>query len=127
MFHGEYRKILDGNRLLVLRHLKFRHCLEWYCYLTGQSFQVTYWRIGREFGFDESSNPDESQLIGAVVLLKRERANFLRKLEAFAERRRARKSQRSRRRRKAEVEALYKRDGLETGGEEGASDLQPST
>ena len=119
MFNAEYRKILDGNRPLILRYFKFRHCLEWYCYLTKQSFQATYRRIGREFGFDDSRKPDESQRIGAAVLLNRERANFLRKLEAFAERRRAKKSQGSWQPRKVEVEALYKPDWLATSGEKG--------
>ena len=124
MFNAEYRKIMDGQRPLVVRYFKFRHCLEWYCYLTRQSFQATYRRLGREFGFDESRKPDETQLIGAAALLNRERVTFLRKLEAFAEQRRAKKAQGSWQPRKAAVEALYRPDWLETSGGNDTSDLQ---
>src|SRR5215204_4487672 len=124
MFNAEYHKIMDAERPLVVRYFKFRHCLEWYCYLTKQSFQAAYRRIGAEFGFDESQKPNESQLIQAASLLNRERDNFLRKLEAFAERRRARKSQGSWHPRKVEMEALYTPDWLETRSEKSASESQ---
>jgi hypothetical protein len=104
-----------------MRHRKFRHCLEWYSYLTGQSFHETYRRLGREFGFDESRKPDEAQLVRAAVLLKQERANFHKKLEAFVERRREKKLGGSRQPRKVEVEALYTPDWLETSVERKAS------
>lgn len=107
-----------------MRYRKFRHCLEWYSYLTKQSFHDTYRRLGVEFGFDELRKPDEAQLIGAAMLLRKERANFLKKLEAFVERRREKKSQGSRRPRKAETEALYTPDWLETSGEKRSADSQ---
>ena len=118
MFNAEYRKIGDGERPLAVRYFKFRHCLEWYCYLTKQSFQATYRRIGGEFGFDDSHRPDESQLMKAAVLLNEERANFLKKLEAFTEQRLREKAQRRRQPRKAQVKALYTPDWLVTGSEE---------
>lgn len=117
MFQAEYRHVFERGLPLVIRRRKFRHCLEWYSYLTKQSFHETYRRLGREFGFDESRKPDEAQLMKAAMLLKLERANFLKKLEAFVERRRGQKPQGRRQPRKAEMEALYFPDWLETSGE----------
>ncbi len=124
MFNAEFRKVMDASWPMPVRYRRFRHCLEWYCYLTKQSFQQTYRRIGGEFGFDESRKPDEAQLIKAAALLNRERGNFLRKLEAFTKRRRERKARGSWQPRKAEVVALYTPDWLETSGEESALDSQ---
>ena len=107
-----------------MRYRKFRHCLEWYSYLTKQSFHETYRRIGSEFGFDEFRKPDEAQLMNAAMLLRRERANFLKKLEAFVERRREKKSEGSWQPRKAEMEALYAPDWLETSSEKRSDDSQ---
>ena len=124
MFKAEFRHIFDRRWPLAIRYRKFRHCLEWYSYLTKQSFHETYRRLGREFGFDEIRKPGEAQLMSAAMLLRRERANFLKKLEAFVERRREKKSQGSWQPRKAEMEALYTPDWLETSSEKRSTDSQ---
>ncbi len=112
MFNAEYRHIFDPERSLTLRYLKFRHCLEWYSFLTRQSFQATYLRIGKEFGFDEAQRPDEFQLLQAAKLLNQERLNFLQKLEIFSEKRRVSKSQGRRQTSKGELEKLYHPDWI---------------
>jgi hypothetical protein len=115
MFNAEYRKVMDVNWPMPVRYRRFRHCLEWYCYLTKQSFQATFRRIGMEFGFDEVKRPDEAQLTQAAMLLNKERANFLKKLEAFTAQRIEEKAQGRWQSRKAQVKALYTPDWLETG------------
>jgi hypothetical protein len=117
MFNAEYRKVLNDELPLSLRHLKFRHCLEWYCFLTRQSFRDTYQRFGREFGFAEGKQPDSSQLSAAAELLMRERAKFLQKLRAFDQSRVESKAQGRWQPRKAELKELYAPDWLETGSE----------
>ena len=117
MFNAEFRKVMDEELPLPRRHLKFRHCVEWYAYITRQSFRATFSRLGGEFGFSEANRPDEAQLSKAAALLNQERANFLKKLEAFAALRSKEKSRGRRQPRKAQVEALYVPDWLETTGE----------
>ena len=115
MFNTEYRKVMSGELPFALRFRKFRHCLEWYCFLTRQGFQETYLRLGREFGFDELHQPDESQLARAAALLNQERANFLRKLEAFDGLRAEEKARGRRQPRRSQLEELYTPDWLEAG------------
>ena len=115
MFNTEYRKVLSTALPIALRYHKFRNCLEWYSFLTNQSYQETYLRIAKEFGFDQQK-PNESQLIKAAMLLNRERANFLRKLRAFDELRAKEKAQGRRQPRKAQLKELYSPDWLETDG-----------
>jgi hypothetical protein len=114
MFNTAYRKVLSEDLPIALRYLEFRHCLEWYCFLTKQSFQKTYLRIGRELGFDELHKPNESQLSKAAMLLNQERINFLQKLGAFAELRVREKARGRRQPRKAQLKELYSPDWLET-------------
>ena len=114
MFNADHRKVLDASLPLALRYRKFLHCLEWYCYLTRQSFQATYHRFGCEFGFDWKHKPGEEQLRKAVTLLSEERAGFLKKLEAFAESRMKEKEQGQWQPRKAQVIKLYTPDWLLT-------------
>ena len=118
MFNAEYRKVMDQSWPMPVRYRRFRHCLEWYCYLTKQSFHATFRRLGKEFGFDEVNRPDEFQLTQAAVLLKKERAAFLKKLEAFAELRLKEKERGRRQPRKAQVKALYTPDWLGTSDDE---------
>ncbi len=117
MFNAEYRKVLSEEVPIALRYRKFRHCLEWYCFLTKQKFQETYLRIGREFGFDDLHKPSGSQLIKAASLLNTERTKFLKKLGAFAELRVQEKAQGRWQPRKAQMQELYSPDWLETGAE----------
>jgi hypothetical protein len=113
MFNTEYRHIFDPNRSLTLRYLKFRHCLEWYSFLTGLSFQATYLRIGKEIGFDESQKPNEVQLLEAAKFLHQERSNFLQKRAAFLKRRKCLKLEGKRQISKVELEMLYHPDWFE--------------
>lgn len=69
------------------------------------------------FGFDENNRPDETQIIKAAMLLKKERNNFLRKLAAFAEMRAKEKAQGHWQLRKGQLEALYLPDWFETPNE----------
>lgn len=116
MFNTELHKVLSKQLPITLRYRKFRHCLEWYCLLTKQSFKETYLRISREVGFDELHKPEESQLVSAVMLLDKERTNFLKKLSAFAKLRTEEKAQGRRQPRKARLNELYSPDWLETFG-----------
>ena len=116
MFNTEYRKVLSTELPMALRYRKFRQCLEWYSFLTKQSFEETYLRISREFGFDQLRKPNEAQLIKAAMLLNKERTNFLKKLRAFAELRTKEKAQGRWQPRKAQLKELYSPDWLETDG-----------
>lgn len=112
MFNVEYRKIVDESLPQAVRVQAFLHCVEWYCWLTRQRFQRTYLRLGEECGFDFLVGPDESALNKVAPLLLAERRRFLKKVEAFAEVRRAEKAQGRRQPRKAQLQSLYATDWL---------------
>lgn len=114
MFNVEYRQVVDASLPLPVRVQAFYHCVEWYCWLTRQKFQQTYLRLGAECGFDFRNPPDDAGLSRAATLLMAERRVFLKKVEAFAEVRRAEKAQGRRQPRRAQLESLYSPDWLRT-------------
>lgn len=114
MFNVAYRRVVDSDLPEAVRFISLLWCIEFYCWLTGQRFENTYLRLGREFGFDWAQKPDGPQLINAVNLLRAERNRFLEKLKAFSESRETEKAQGQRQPRKNQREILYRPDWLLT-------------
>ena len=114
MFNAEYRQVVDSTLPLPVSVQALLHCVEWYCWLMRQRFQQTYLRLGAECGFDYRNPPDNDELLRAAALLQAERGAFLKKVEAFAEMRRAEKARGRRQPRRAQLESLYAPDWLQT-------------
>ena len=113
MFNTEYRHILFSALPDTIRYYKFRHCVEWYCWLTRQKFHETYLRLGGIYGFDSEKKADRLQIVKAVTCLKVEREAFLKKLQEFGERRRKEKAQGQRVPRGSQIKELYTPDWIE--------------
>ncbi len=115
MFNVEYRRVTDPNRPLTHRGQALCHCIEYYCWLTKQSFHATYLRLGESFGFDFLNPPDGIQLDKAVVKLRSERSAFLVKLHSFAKSRRIEKVHGRRQPTKLQQQMLYVPDWIQSG------------
>ena len=114
MFNAAYNRVVSRDLPEAVRFQSFLWCIEHYCWLTRQSFQATYLRLGRKYGFDWNQKPDERQLRRAAAYLKDDRTEFLVKLDEFIARRREAKGRGQRRPTKAELDDLYNGDWIPT-------------
>jgi hypothetical protein len=86
------RWVRDPSKPEVIRFRAFLWALESYCWLTGQRFHQTYYRLGYHLGFDWDEKPNSTTLIAALDVLKEEREAMKRKREEFRQLRRRQKA-----------------------------------
>lgn len=91
-FNQASRRVVDEQRPIPPRFLAFLWCIESFAWLTGESFEGTYRRLGHRFDFTWDEKPDSFQMVAALNALTLERQNYLACLQAFDRRRQAEKA-----------------------------------
>jgi hypothetical protein len=82
-FSQASRRVRDNQRPIPQRFVAFLWCIESFAWLTGESFETTYRRLGQRFGFNWDEKPDPHRMVAALDTLTVERRGYLACLQAF--------------------------------------------
>jgi hypothetical protein len=106
-FNNYARKVRNPRLDLPVRRSALASCILRLAWLTKRSYLATRAPFAARYNLDRPRQPDEEELLEALVAIERERNRFLERVRAF-ERRRIREKLRGRRHpRPADIAAIY--------------------